>query len=97
MYHGQGNTDYQHPCLAMMQTSTREQTWNHGGTIPMCSWELSSIFPGTTTCARKLKEQIFGTIYNFQEEDAADGISSAPSDQGRSARQLLSSKTSQLQ
>ena len=37
MYHRQGNTDYHHPCPAMMQKSTRKQTWNHDGTILVCS------------------------------------------------------------
>ena len=35
---------------------------------------------------------MYGTNYSFQEEDAADGISFEPSDQGRSTRQFVSSK-----
>ena len=35
---------------------------------------------------------MYGTTYRFQEEDAADGTSFAPSDQGRSTRQFPSSK-----
>ena len=40
---------------------------------------------------------MYGTTYGFQEEDAADGTSFAPSDAGRSTRQFPSSKTSQSQ
>ena len=58
---------------------------------------MSSKFPGSTTCPWKLKEQMYGTTYRFQEEDAADGSSFAPSDQGRSTRQFPSSETSQAQ
>ena len=35
---------------------------------------------------------MYGTNYRFQEEDAADGISFEPSDQGRSTRRFVSSK-----
>ena len=40
---------------------------------------------------------MYGTTYRFQEEDAADGTSFAPADQGISTRQFPSSKTSQVQ
>ena len=52
---------------------------------------MNNKLPGATTCPRKHKT-IYGTTYRFQEEDAADGTSFAPSGPSRSTRQLLSSK-----
>ena len=55
---------------------------------------MTSKFPGSTTCHLKTKETaIYGTTYRFQEEDAADGTSFAPSDPSRSTRQFSSSET----
>ena len=39
------------------------------------------------------KKAIHWTTYRFQEEDAADGTSFAPSDPGRITRQFFSSET----
>ena len=38
------------------------------------------------------QQKKYGTTRTFQEEDAAEGISSAPIDSGRSNRQIPSSK-----
>ena len=95
MYHRQGHTNYHHQCLAMMQKSTQKQTWNHDGTVLVCSNKWLANFSGTTTCPRKLKEQMYGTTYKNQEKDAADGTSFEPSDPGRDTRQFPSSETSQ--
>ena len=40
----------------------------------------------------KTHQKMYGTPYRFQEEDAADGTSFAPSDPGRSTRQFPSSE-----
>ena len=39
------------------------------------------------------QETSYGTTYRFQEEDAADGTSFAPSSPSRSTRQFPSSET----
>ena len=44
MYHRQGDIECAHPCIAMMLKSTRKQTWNHGGTVLVCSQERTSKF-----------------------------------------------------
>ena len=54
--HRQGDLDCAHPCPAMMKNSTRKQTWNNGGTILVCSQEMTSKLPGTTTCPLKTQE-----------------------------------------
>ena len=46
----------------------------------------------TTTCPWKLSRVMYETTYRFQEENAADGTSSAPFDPSRSTRQFHSSK-----
>ena len=77
----------------MMKKSTRKQRWNYGGTILLRSKEMKSRFPGPNTCPWEHKKAIYGTFYRFEEEDAADGTSFAPSDPSRSTRQFASSET----
>ena len=77
----------------MMKKSTREERWNFGGTILVCSKEINNKFPEPLRAQGNTRETIYGTTYRFQEEDAADGTSFAPSDQGRRTRHFLSSKT----
>ena len=55
---------------------------------------MNSKFPGATT-SHGNTTTIYETIHRFQEEDAADGNSFAPSDPSRSTRQFPSSNTAQ--
>ena len=92
MHHRQSNTNYRHSCLVMTlknHPKANLETW----------WNNTSVFlqndqqvPRNHCVPMETQEKKYGTTYRFQEEDAADGTSFAPSDQGRSTRQFPSSE-----
>ena len=73
--------NYHHPCLAMRRKFNKkahmEPSWDNTNVFLGTRKRLANL-PGTTTCPWKLNKRMCGTTYRFQEEDAADGPSSAP-------------------
>ena len=93
MYHRQGNTDNNHPWPAMttnFHPHANVERWSNKTSVFLGNEQRVSRNHYEPT---EHKKAIHWTVYRFQEEDAADGTSFAPSDPSRSTRQFPSSET----